>query len=59
MNDGINKALCSLTYLTVWGAAQGIMEKGAGALIAKVDIQHAYHNVPVHPTDWALLGTIP
>ena len=42
----------------MWDAARGITEKGAGTLIVKVDIQHACRKVPVHPTDWTLLGMI-
>ena len=28
-----------------------ITESGRGTQLAKVDIKHAYHNVPVHPDD--------
>ena len=29
---------------------------GKGALMAKFDVESAYHNVPVHPSDCYLLG---
>ena len=29
---------------------------GKGALMAKFDVESAYHNVPVHPSDCHLLG---
>ena len=35
-----------------------MLQKGAGALLAKIDIQHAYCNVPIHPDDRWLLGMV-
>ena len=32
------------------------MGLGKGAKLAKIDIAHAYRNVPVHPADRPLLG---
>ena len=58
VNDGIPSAVCSLNYVTIDDAAKAIIVKGAGALLAKVDIQSAYRMVPVHPDDRWLLGTI-
>ena len=37
-------------------AAWIIARLGRGAILAKPDIQRAYHNVPVHPEDRPLLG---
>ena len=37
-------------------AAKLITELGQGSLLAKVDISHAYRNIPVHPQDRRLLG---
>ena len=56
INDGVDSALCSLKYASVDDAAGLIGEAGKGALIAKLDIQSAYRNVPVHPDDRPLLG---
>ena len=56
VNDGIPKAHCSLTYVSVEQAAQSVLKLGRGALLAKVDIWNAYKNVPVHPDDRWLLG---
>ena len=56
VNDGINEALCSLTYVGVEDAVKGIKERGKGALLAKVDIKSAYRNIPVHPDDRWLMG---
>ena len=58
VNDGIPSAVCSLNYVTIDDAAKAVIVKGAGALLAKVDIQSAYRLVPVHPDDRWLLGTI-
>ena len=56
VNDGIPPDLCSLQFTTVDKAAQLITRLGRGALLAKIDISHAYRNVPVHPDDRRLLG---
>ena len=45
--------LCSLTYPSVDEAARIIARLG---ILAKLDIQRAYRNVPVHPEDRPLLG---
>ena len=41
---------------SVWDAARGVLDKGTGALMAKVDIKHAYRNIPIHPADQVLMG---
>ena len=56
INDGIQKALCSLKYITVDHAIQHIVTMGSGALLAKIDEQSAFRLLPVHPADRHLLG---
>lgn len=56
INDGIDKGLCSLQYESVDDAARILMGLGKDAKLAKIDIAHAYRNVPVHPNDRSLLG---
>lgn len=56
VNDGIDTGMCSLKYTTVEEAVSRIVDCGRGTLLAKVDIQHAYRNIPVHPDDRLLLG---
>ena len=56
MNDGIEKELCSLKYVTVDEAVRAIRVTGSGAYLAKFDIESAYRLVPVHPDDRHLLG---
>ena len=56
VNDGIQKDICSLTYLKLDEVAQVVLRLGRGALMAKRDITNAYRVVPVHPADRHLLG---
>ena len=51
VNEGIDPDLTSLQYLKINDIATLISEKGAGALLAKVDIEAAYRQIPVHPQD--------
>ena len=55
VNDGIEEALCSLTYVGIKDAVRGILERGRGTQLAKVDIRSAYRNVPVHPDDRGMI----
>ena len=55
VNDGIFKNLCSLKYASVEDAVQRIWSMGRGTLLAKIDIEHTYRNVPVHTEDRLLL----
>ena len=56
VNDGVDDKYCSLHYVSVDDAAEAIVAKGQGALLAKVDIASAYRNIPIHPDDRWLLG---
>ena len=56
VNDGIDSALCSLSYATVDDAVRCILRLGRGSLLAKFDFESAYRLVPVHPQDRLLLG---
>ena len=56
INDGIDPSLCSLSYTSVDEAANRVLQRGRGALMAKLDIASAYRIVPVHPDDRPLLG---
>jgi len=33
-----------------------LKESGRGLLLAKLDLKDAYRHIPVHSTDWNLLG---
>ena len=56
VNDGIDSNLCSLKYATIDQAAELMLRLGRGALMAKVNIDQAYHRISVHPDDRWLLG---
>ena len=51
VNDGIDPALTSLTYITVDSVMQVVQQLGKESLLAKMDIESAYRLVPVHPHD--------
>ena len=56
VNDGIPKEDCSLHYTSVDLAVEQIRHLGPAALMAKLDIEQAYRNIPVAPSDRRLLG---
>ena len=56
VNDGVDTSMCSLQYVRVEDAAREVAKQGYGAWMAKIDVQQAYRNVPIHPDDRWLLG---
>ena len=56
VNDGIPQELCTLQYPTIDTAVTMVLAHGTGARLAKIDIKHAFRNIPVHPDDRPLLG---
>ena len=58
VNDGISRSLCSLSYTKVDHTVRKILSSGQGTLLAKIDIENAFRNVPVHPHDRHLLGLV-
>ena len=58
VNEGVSKHLCSVQYVTVDDAALAAATKGQGVLLAKVDVAHAYRDIPIHPDDRWLLGMV-
>ena len=56
VNDGIEKALCSLSYISVDNMANTVLELGPGTLLGKIDIKEAFWIVPIHPSDRLLLA---
>ena len=51
VNDGIDPALCSQSYISVEQVAAVAAGYGEGALLAKNDIECAYRLILVHPHD--------
>ena len=58
VNEGIRADLCSLVYCSIDNAVDVILDLGQGSLLAKMDLESAYRNVPVHSTDQSLLVTV-
>ena len=56
VNDGIDRMLSSLRYVSVGDVASLVQKLGRGARLAKMDVQAAYRNIPVHSDDTHLLG---
>lgn len=56
VNDGIDPQICSVQYPTVNQAIAHILSFQPGAMLAKVDVAHAFRNIPVHLDDRHLLG---
>ena len=59
VNDGIDKELAGLSYVSVEEVAEVVAKLGRGALMAKMDIRQAYRHVPIHSRDrvcWACNG---
>ena len=56
VNDGIDPALSSLSYVSIDHLSSLILSLGRGALLVKADIKEAYRMVPIHPQDQRLLG---
>ena len=48
--------MCSVQYPVVDQAIACILDLLPGAMLAKVDVAHAFWNIPVHPDDRHLLG---
>ena len=56
VNDGIIKESCSFHYTSINEAAVQVLACGPGTLMAKMDVQQAYCNIPVAPKARHLLG---
>ena len=51
VNHGINAHEFTLYYITVDQVIRMVSRLGRGALMAKFDVEAAYHNISVHPSD--------
>ena len=56
VNDYISKENYSLQYVKHDDAINLIIQLGRGSYMAKTDIRSAFRNIPVHPSDWEILG---
>ena len=57
INDFINKDDFRITYLTLDEVISSIIERGRHTLLAKLDLEAAFHHIPVRPQDFELLGS--
>lgn len=56
VNDFIDQKLCSVQYSSFDHAVDMVSSLGAGALLGKMDIKSAFRLLPIHPSDFQLLG---
>lgn len=56
INDGISETNCTVQYQTVDDAIKLIKFYGKDCLLAKTDIEHSFKIIPIHPSDFELLG---
>ena len=56
INEGIDKEEFSVRYSHFDEATRLVRMVGKGCYMCKVDIRHAYRLLPVHPSEWNLLG---
>ena len=56
VNDGIERELCSVSYISIDTVVKQINLLGQGTQLAKLDIKQAYRMAPIHPTDGLLLA---
>ena len=55
-NDGISRELSLISYATVGGAIECMLQLGTGTELVKFDLKNAYRILPVHPQDHHLLA---
>ncbi|XP_077862951.1 uncharacterized protein LOC144345239 [Saccoglossus kowalevskii] len=56
INDGICKEQYTYTYTSTATVIEHILRSGKGSLLAKVDLEDGFYQIPVRPADWELLG---
>ena len=56
VNDGISPDEFTTEYIHVDHIIRMVSQHGQGALMAKFDVEAAYRNIPIHPSDHFLLG---
>lgn len=56
MNDSIPREFCSAKYATVGDAINTVKKLGRGYAMAKTDVRDAFRILPVHLSDYHLLG---
>jgi len=58
INDGIDPEYTRVTYATIEDAIRYIKKLGPGCFLAKTDIKSAFRIIPIHPSEYYLLGMV-
>ena len=56
VNDSIPRTFCTVKYATVDDTINIVKKLGRGCAMAKTDVRNAFRILPVHPSDYHLLG---
>lgn len=56
INHHIPQQFCTVQYQSIDTAISIIQQLGKGTLLAKTDLENAYKQIPIHPSDFELLG---
>ena len=56
VNNGIPDSKANIKYESFESTLQAICTYGPGTILAKLDLQEAFHHIPVAPSQWNLLG---
>jgi len=56
VNDGISPDCKSVKYQSIDLACRLILKFGGKCMLSKIDVEHAYKLIPVHSSDFYLLG---
>ena len=56
VNDYIPDQYCTVHYTSFDSALSMLSKVGKGAIMARLDIKSAFRQLPIHPTDFCLLG---
>jgi len=56
VNDYIDENVCSVHYTSFDKVVDMVSKLGQGALLSKMDVKSAFRLLPIHPSDFELLG---
>ena len=56
VNDSVDSASLSLSYVSIDYLLSLILSLGRGAMLVKADMKEAYQMIPIHPQDQQLVG---
>lgn len=56
INSHIPKEMTTVSYQSIYTAVALIKQVGQGALLPMTDLENAYKQIPIHPSDFELLS---